>query len=577
MISKLLNNRRLLIIISISSTTALMFLLFFLGFKNYLEPKLGDFEALRIIEENQNFYLEVSKSHNALKYEVTALNQQGEEILKTESEDNKILLKNLTANYNDILKFKITAKNKNGTKKEAKEIYEYTWKYASLINLNTRYINADYGLVLSIYGYQQNETYQIKLEYLNQVIYEEKLETENVIVPYEKLEGYAGRISAKLYTKDGTHISSYSFFINTPIVGKIAIKNPGREYRTRWNDIKFNFEGGENATSFYLLVYEEGYLTHSLELPKETKEYTLPAEYLNEARNYQFKIEARYMDYYEITESDTISCYVGKKETTNPVYVSHNPTFIKKGTQITLDTRTSNATIYYTLDGSTPTKDSSVYTNPITINENTVLKTYAESKRRNDSATNTYNFEVKEKQLVVYLSPSNQYWNIGNAEAGYTNEMKEMNKVADVVEHVLKENGVTVYRNKSSGHINQYLSESNYVKSDLHLAIHSNASSTKQARGIEIFVDSPTSKSLSVATHIYQNLYNIYIGKNMANTDRGVKYANGSLGEANDSFIPCGTLIEIAYHDNYDDAKWILENREAIGNNIARSIINYYN
>jgi len=150
MISKLLNNRRLLIIISISSTTALMFLLFFLGFKNYLEPKLGDFEALRIIEENQNFYLEVSKSHNALKYEVTALNQQGEEILKTESEDNKILLKNLTANYNDILKFKITAKNKNGTKKEAKEIYEYTWKYASLINLNTRYINADYGLVLSM-------------------------------------------------------------------------------------------------------------------------------------------------------------------------------------------------------------------------------------------------------------------------------------------------------------------------------------------------------------------------------------------------------------------------------------------
>ena len=577
MVSKLLENRRLLIIISISSTTALMFLLFFLGFKNYLEPKLGDFDGLRIIEENHNFYLEVSKSHNAVKYEVIAWNQEGEEVLKTESEENKILLKNLIANYNDTIKFKITAKNKNGTKKEARTIYEYTWKYASLVNFNTRYINASEGLGLSIYGYQQNEKYSIRLEYLNQVIYEDKLQNDNLIVPYEKLEGYAGRISAKLYTEEGTHISSYNFYINTPIVGKVVITSPGREYRTRWNDIKISFEGGENATEFFLLVYEEGNLVNTLEIPKETKEYLLPAEYLNQEKNYQLKLEARYLDYTEITESDMISCYVGKQETTNPVFVSHNPSFIKKGTKVALETRTNHATIYYTLDGSTPTKDSLIYTEPLTITEDTIVKTYAESKRRIDSEINTYQFEIKEKQLVVYLSPSNQYWNIGDEEAGYTNEMKELNKIADVVERVLKENGVTVYRNKSSGHINQYLSESNYVKSDLHLAIHSNASSTKKARGIEIFVDSPTSKSLSVATHIYQNLYDIYIGKNMANTDRGVKYASGSLGEANDSFIPCGTLIEIAYHDNYDDAKWIIENREVIGNNIARSIINYYN
>ena len=86
-----------------------------------------------------------------------------------------------------------------------------------------------------------------------------------------------------------------------------------------------------------------------------------------------------------------------------------------------------------------------------------------------------------------------------------------------------------------------------------------------------------SSPSLSIATNIYQNLYQIYPGNQEPYTDRGVKYAAGSLGEANDSFIPCGTLIEVAYHDNEEDARWMVENRETIGNNIATSIINYYN
>ncbi|MCI8575776.1 MAG: hypothetical protein HFI09_04830, partial [Bacilli bacterium] len=365
--------------------------------------------------------------------------------------------------------------------------------------------------------------------------------------------------------------------INTPVIGKIALTSLDNIERTRWNDIKLFLSGGENATEFSLQLFEEENLVNTISLSPDTVEYTLPAEFLNEDKNYRIKVKAMYKDYEEIAETSEILIFVGKKETTNPVYVSHNPTFIKTGTQITLDTRTPNETIYYTLDGTDPTKESMVYQSPITINENTTLKTYATSYNRFDSPINTYNFQVRDKNLVVYLSPSNQYLNYGVSKVGFTNEMKEMNKIADVVERVLKENGVTVYRNRSTGNINAWLSESNHVKSDLHLAIHSNASGRATARGIEIYVDKETSPALSVATHIYQNLYAIYPGKNVPYTDRGVKYANGSLGEANDNFIPCGTLIEIAYHDNEEDARWIVENREIIGNNIATSIINYYN
>lgn len=572
-----MKNKRTLISSSIFLLASLSFACFLIGYQNYLEPKLGDFNILELNNNTETLTLQVEPSHNAVSYEAIIKNTDGEELWKSESESNQIPLKNFLLNYGDEVQVQVFAKNKNNTKKEATNTLKYTWNTASFQNLNGRYIDATKGLSLMLYGYQQNETYILKLEYLNQVIHEEEIQTDNIYIPYQKLEGYAGRITAKLYTEENCLISTYNFYANTPVIGKIKMTSPSEGLRTRWNDINISYEGGENATEYHLLIFEEGTLVNTIVIPKDTKKYTLPANLLKEDKNYNLRIEAVYLDYAEITESDDINIYVGKIETTNPVYVSHNPTFIKSGTEIKLDTRTPNSTIYYTTDGSNPTTESHVYDRPLTIRENVTIKTYAVSQNRFDSAINTYDFQVRDKNLVVYLSPSNQTWNHGNSAAGFTTEMREMNRVADVVERVLKQNGVTVYRNKPTGEINGYLSESNYVKSDLHLAIHSNASSSKEARGIEIYVDSPTSKSLSIATQIYQNLYAIYPANNIPSTNRGVKYANGSLGEANDAFIPCGTLIEVAYHDNYEDAKWILDNMETIGNNIATSILSYYN
>lgn len=568
--------QRTLIIIGICIAIGISFLCFWLGYQNYLEPHLADFSILGIEEQQQNIILKLENSHNAKTYEVMIYNQQGEKIFQATSTTPEIPLKNLNVNYGDILRIEAIAQNKNKTNKKAREIYEYRWNKASFKNNNDRYISTNSGLSLMINGYLPNETYKLKLEYLKEVIYEKEIKTDNIFIPYEKLQGYAGRITAKLYTDQNSLISTYNFYINTPLIGKIKIITPEEQFKTRWNDIKIKFEGGENATDYYLSIFKENTLENRIKLSEITKEYTLSAEYLEEDKNYFFSIEATYLDYHEITKQDGVNIYVGKKEETSPVYVSHNPSFIKQGTKITLQTRSDNAKIYYTLDGSTPTENSILYKEPISINENITLKTYAISQNRYDSAIQEYPFQIQNKQLVVYLSPSNQYLNYGVKSAGFTNEMKEMNKIADVVERKLKENGVRVIRNHPSGNINTWLSESNNIKSDLHLAIHSNASKTN-ARGIEIYVDKPSSKSLSIATHIYQNLYQIYPGKHLKNTNRGIKYAVGSLGEVNDSFIKCGALIEIAYHDNYEDALWMVENREIIGNNIASSILSYYN
>lgn len=58
---------------------------------------------------------------------------------------------------------------------------------------------------------------------------------------------------------------------------------------------------------------------------------------------------------------------------------------VASGTNVTLSTQTENANIYYTLDGSTPDSNSTLYTVPITITENTTIKAIAIKDGLDDS------------------------------------------------------------------------------------------------------------------------------------------------------------------------------------------------
>ena len=60
-----------------------------------------------------------------------------------------------------------------------------------------------------------------------------------------------------------------------------------------------------------------------------------------------------------------------------PVVASAEEGYIAKGTVVTLTSTTPGATIYYTTDGTEPTTASSVYSEPIVIDENTTLKAMA--------------------------------------------------------------------------------------------------------------------------------------------------------------------------------------------------------
>ena len=150
-----------------------------------------------------------------------------------------------------------------------------------------------------------------------------------------------------------------------------------------------------------------------------------------------------------------------------------------------------------------------------------------------------------------------------------------MNDLTDYIEKRLKFYGVITYRN-NFGDINRWTADSTYLGVDLHLAIHSNASEEHTAYGIETWVHEQTSNTYSLAQNIQNNLMNIYYNKEDELSNRGVKYANGSLAEVNPAYTPCGILLEVAHHDYVSDAKWIMENKEKIGNTIADTILKYF-
>ena len=72
----------------------------------------------------------------------------------------------------------------------------------------------------------------------------------------------------------------------------------------------------------------------------------------------------------------------------------------EKGTTVALDASKHGATIYYTLDGSTPTRKSNVYREPICLKENTVLKAFAVRDDCVDSEVLSREYKVTSLQVL---------------------------------------------------------------------------------------------------------------------------------------------------------------------------------
>lgn len=171
----------------------------------------------------------------------------------------------------------------------------------------------------------------------------------------------------------------------------------------------------------------------------------------------------------------------------------------------------------------------------------------------------------------LFLSPSVQEYN--PYVNGLGSEEYYMNLIADAMEPYLIASGISFTRNNPNDTLSQSIALSNAGNYDFHLALHSNAAPPNlsgQIQGPDIYYYSTSSEGRRAAQIFEENLKVIYPNPSLVNT-----VANTTLAELRLTRAPAN-LIELAYHDNFADAMWIINNINLIARTLVLSLTEYF-
>lgn len=166
----------------------------------------------------------------------------------------------------------------------------------------------------------------------------------------------------------------------------------------------------------------------------------------------------------------------------------------------------------------------------------------------------------------VFLSPSTQEYNQfvnGGTEEYYAN------LIADAMVPYLRASGIDFSRNNPGGTVTDSIASSNAGNYDFHLAIHSNAAPPNLSgaiQGPDVYYYRDSAAGRRDAEIIANNLRQIYPDPSLVTV-----VPTTTLAEVRRTKAPT-VLVEVAYHDNVEDANWIKNNVGAIGRNLALSV-----
>lgn len=221
--------------------------------------------------------------------------------------------------------------------------------------------------------------------------------------------------------------------------------------------------------------------------------------------------------------------------------VAFNPPHISEG-----DSSSTSLTNDYT---------SSSYENFSSENESSLI-----SSSSNSLLTSEVNQNIK--KIKIYINPSVQTKNLYVNSLG--TEAQHMNDLAYYLKLELKDSPyIDTYINDNYKSLKESVSESNLLNCDIHFALHSNAGG---GNGYEIY----TSNDDHFANYIISD-YGNYM-KTFKN--RGI-FKNANLYEIKNSKAKNRALIEVLFHDNYQEASFIVNNKKSMAKVLGDSIKSY--
>ena len=165
----------------------------------------------------------------------------------------------------------------------------------------------------------------------------------------------------------------------------------------------------------------------------------------------------------------------------------------------------------------------------------------------------------------IYISPSSQPAN--TYAVGNTNEQEQCRKIGAALNTELDRCGFKSYVGLT-GTMYTRVAESNKLGVGLHMPIHTNGFDGTVA-GLRIMIHHKGGEAEEIAKAIMATLAPITPGK----SDGISCYPN--LYEISDSDAIC-VYIEVGFHDNPEEAQWIIDHTQDIAVAIAKGLCNHY-
>lgn len=165
----------------------------------------------------------------------------------------------------------------------------------------------------------------------------------------------------------------------------------------------------------------------------------------------------------------------------------------------------------------------------------------------------------------IYISPSSQPEN--TYAVGNTNEQEQCRKIGAALEQALDKCGFSAYVGLS-GTMQTRTADSNKLDVDLHLPIHTNGFDGTVA-GLRIMVNKKGGEAEQIAKAIMATLAPITPGA----SDGISEYPD--LYEIKYTNAPC-VYIEVGFHDNPEEAQWIIDHTQDIAEAICKGLCNHY-
>ncbi len=221
------------------------------------------------------------------------------------------------------------------------------------------------------------------------------------------------------YTTDGTAPTTASTRYTQPIVidkditikaiaslNGVTSQSVTFQYKVKQDDDKVripepNYPSGEKlrkGTEITLTSDEGAVIYYTLDGKEPTKQsmlYTEPIVIETATIIKAFAVKEGLSDSAVITLEYTVFENADVEQAAEPKADIKSGT-VKKGTKITLTSDTPGAQIYYTLDDTAPTEDSTLYTEPIEINISTTIKAFAVKQDYMSSTIATFEYSVIE-------------------------------------------------------------------------------------------------------------------------------------------------------------------------------------